>query len=60
MKKLICLACICLLVLGGISAALADAPQLPDSNGPEPQDQGTTPEGGDDGGGIGGGGGWPQ
>lgn len=58
MKKLVCLICICLLVVGGVSAALADVSQLPDSGVTEPQDPGTTPDGGDDGG-VGGGGGWP-
>jgi hypothetical protein len=61
MKKLICLLCICLLILGGISVSLAEEPSLPDSGLTEPQDPGSTPEGGgggDDG--VGGGGGWPQ
>ena len=60
MKKLICLLCICLLIVGGVSAALAEGPSSPDSGVVEPQGQDPTPEGGDDDGGIGGGGGWPQ
>lgn len=61
MKKLICLLCICLLILGGISVSLAEEPSLPGSGVIEPLDPGSTPEGGgggDDG--VGGGGGWPQ
>jgi hypothetical protein len=61
MKKLICLLCICLLIGGGVSAALAETPALPDSDIPEPSGQGATPDGGGgDDGGVGGGGGWPQ
>ncbi|MBU7009895.1 MAG: hypothetical protein HXS46_04350 [Theionarchaea archaeon] len=60
MKKLICLLCICLLIVGGMYAVFAEAPPLPGSGGMEPQDSDTTPNGGDDDGGIGGGGGWPQ
>jgi len=60
MKKLICLLCICLLIVGGVSAAVAEAPLSPDSGVTECQGSDPTPEGGDDDGGIGGGGGWPQ
>ncbi len=60
MKKIICLLCICLLVVGGLTSALADAPSLPDAGVTDPHGPGSTPDGGGDDGGVGGGGGWPQ
>ena len=61
MKKLICLLCICLLMAGGVFAALAETPFLPDSGIVTPQGPDPTPDGGGgDDGGVGGGGGWPQ
>lgn len=60
MKKLICLLCICLLLVGGVFAALAEDSHLSDSGQErEPESPGTSPDGGDDGG-VGGGGGWPK
>ena len=59
MKKLMCLLCICLLLVGGVSAAWAEDSQMPHSEqGGEPESPGPSPEGGDDEG-VGGGGGWP-
>ncbi len=58
MKKIICLLCICLLLVGGVSAALAEDSHLPDSGQGEPESPGSSPDGGDDEG-VGGGGGWP-
>ena len=59
MKKLICLLCICALIVGGISAAVADEPSLPCPGFSELSGSDPTPDGGDEGG-VGGGGGWPK
>jgi hypothetical protein len=59
MKKLACLLCICLLILGGVSVSLAEESSLPDSGVTGPQDSDPDPCGGGEDGGIGGGGGWP-
>jgi hypothetical protein len=59
MKKLICLLCICLLLVGMIPVTLAEAPQLLNSGPEDPYLPGSSPIGGDGDGGVGGGGGWP-
>lgn len=60
MKKILCLLCICMLLVGSVSVVFADNQSLVNTDSNNFFDSDPSPQGGDGEGGMGGGGGWPK